>query len=314
MKYIRIVACLALAGGLVACGEGQPAQPSSEVQPVSVEIATEGQPYQLPSTEVWSVPDPVSEREYKAFVYLPRTYESEPERRYPVLYLTDAEYGLPVARSIAVRVGDRGAGLEDFIIVGMSYAQGDDSRYSRNRDYTPVETADPVARKTGPHGGAEDYRVYIRDQMIPFVEGKYRTEPARRVFMGHSYGALLGTHIMFTEPAMFSTYILGSPSLWYANKHMMKVEADYAIQNTDLPASIFMYVGQFEAVRRDDPRYHKNNDMVADMREFERRLRSRNYASLKVASVVIEGEDHLTVFPAGFTRALKHVFPVKPGA
>ncbi len=43
--------------------------------------------------------------------------------------------------------------------------------------------------------------------------------PGQSLFLGHSYGALLGTQILFTEPGMFNGYVLGSPSLWYDKRH-----------------------------------------------------------------------------------------------
>ena len=38
---------------------------------------------------------------------------------------------------------------------------------------------------------------------------------------------------MFTDPTMFSGYVLGSPSFWYDKRHMMKMEADYARTHRD---------------------------------------------------------------------------------
>lgn len=314
MKLIQIIAGFAVAAGLSACGQAPQSDAPSAVQPVATDAAAEGRAYQIDETEVWSVPDPVSGRKYEAYVALPKSYESSPDRRYPVLFVTDAPYAFPLIRAISRRVGDSEQGLEDFIIVGLSYSEGDGPKFSRNRDYTPVPTTDPKAAKSGPYGEAEGYRVYIRDQVIPFIEGKYRTEPDRRAYMGHSYGALLGLHTMFTEPAMFSTYILGSPSLWYANHHMMKLEEKYAATAKDLPADVFMYIGSYEAARKGDPRYNQDFDMVADMKSFEQRLRSRGYPNFKVASVVLDEEDHMSVFPPGLTRGLKRFFPPRPGA
>lgn len=314
MKFFHVITGLAAAAALSACGDAPQGNAPTPVQSASTAIAAEGRPYQIDETEVWSVPDPVSGRKYEAYVALPKSYATSPERRYPVLYVTDAPYAFPLIRAISRRVGDEEQGLEDFIIVGLSYAEGDGPKYSRNRDYTPVPTTNAEAAKTGPYGEAEGYRVYIRDQVIPFIEGKYRTEPGRRAYMGHSFGALLGLHTMFTEPAMFSTYILGSPSLWYANRNMMKVEEAYAAKAKDLPADVFMYIGSYEAVRMGDRRYNQDFDMVADMRTFEQRLKSRNYPSFRVASVVLEEEDHMSVFPPGLTRGLKRFFPPEPRA
>lgn len=315
MKFIRSMAGIALAAGLAACGEAPLKEAAEPVQPVSAAGAgAEGRPYHIDETEVWSVPDPVSGRQYEVYVALPKSYAASPGRSYPVLYVTDAPYAFPLIRAISRRVGDSGQGLEDFIIVGLSYAAGDAPPYSRNRDYTPVPTTDAKAARTGPYGGAEGYRVYIRDQVLPFIEGKYRADPARRTYMGHSYGALLGLHTLFTEPTTFSRYILGSPSLWYASHHMMKVEEDHAARAKDLPADVFLYIGGYEAVRKGDSRYNQDFDMVADMQTFEQRLKSRGYPNFRVASIVLDEEDHMTVFPPGLTRGLKRFFPARPGA
>jgi len=50
------------------------------------------------------------------------------------------------------------------------------------------------------HGGSKSYQAYVRDQVLPFVAQRYRTDEQRRIFLGHSYGSLLGTQILLSEP------------------------------------------------------------------------------------------------------------------
>ena len=49
---------------------------------------------------MWDVPDPVSKRGYQVFVALPPSYAKQPQRRYPVLYVTDADYAFPIIRQL----------------------------------------------------------------------------------------------------------------------------------------------------------------------------------------------------------------------
>lgn len=303
MKTTAMLALLAAVLALPGCSERAQAQGPAP--------AAEGRPYQLADTQVWTVPDPASGRSYEVFVGLPASYAKNPSRRYPVVYVTDAAYAFPVIGSISRRVGAGGEGLEDFILVGLSYAKGDTPMDSRRRDYTLTPNGPKSAPKGTVHGGGEAYAKYVVGQVLPFVDGRFRTDPERRVYMGHSYGALLGAHILFTEPATFSHYILGSPSLWYDKGHMLGVEERYALTHKDLPANVFMYIGGFETVKPGDPRYHAEEDMVADLKLFEQRLKSRGYPGLALASEAIEGEDHLTVFPSGFTRGIKRALPPK---
>jgi predicted alpha/beta superfamily hydrolase len=269
----------------------------------------EGRPYEIQGTQVWSVPDPASGRVYEVFISLPPSYESQPNRRYPVVYITDADYAFPMIRSLSRRLNLDGPEVQEAILVGLSYARGDDGMTSRRRDYTPTARGPSGAPAGAAHGQGAAYQRYLKTQVLPFVEDRFRADSARRVFVGHSYGSLLGAQILFTEPTLFHDYILGSPSFWYDDRHMLKVEADYARSHRDLPANVFMYVGAFEAVRAGDPRYARTRDMVADMATFESRLKSRAYPGLTIRSEVLADENHLTVAPRGYTRALLSVLP-----
>lgn len=304
MKMVTLGLALLAFGG-AACSERADAQSSP-----APDASAEGAPYVLTGTQVWTVPDSVSGRDYQVFVSLPASYETSPQRRYPVLYVTDADYAFPILRQIARRVNLDGPVVEEFILVGLSYSRGDSGTVSRNRDYTPTQNA---PRDAAPmlRGGGPAYQTYLKTQALPFVESRFRADPARRILLGHSYGGLLGAQILFTDPGLFHAYVLGSPSFWYDKRHIMGMEADYARTHRDLPADVFMYIGGWE-VPGPDRRNTSGADMVADVRTMERTLKSRAYPGLTVRSTVLADEDHLTVAPVGFTRALMAVLPAKP--
>ncbi|MET4577442.1 alpha/beta hydrolase [Ottowia thiooxydans] len=270
-----------------------------------------GHPYEIAGSEVWDVPDPISKRGYQIFVALPPSYAKQPQRRYPVLYVTDADYAFPIIRQLGRRLNVEGPQIEEFILVGLSYGKGEDGSVSRQRDYTPTPNGPSTAPPNAVHGQARAYQQYLRDQVKPFITARYRADPARAIFLGHSYGALLGTQILFTEPGLFSSYILGSPSLWYDKRHALKLEAGYAKQNQDLKANVYLYVGAYEALRKGDRRYNQTVDMVADSRALEAALISRKYPNLTLKSAVLNDEDHLTVAPRGFTQGIKYLLPVR---
>ncbi len=294
------------AGFSLATGSAT-AQPQSAVKIQ----AGEGRPYEIADSEVWDVPDPVSRRGYQVFVALPPSYSREPQRKYPVLYVTDADYAFPILRQISRRLNIEGPRIEEFILVGLSYAKGEDGMVSRRRDYTPTPNGPSTAPSGAIHGQGQTYQTYLRDQVKPFIAARYRTDPARALFLGHSYGSLLGAQILFTEPGLFSGYVLGSPSLWYDKRHALGLEASYAARNRDLPAKVFLYVGEYEALRKGDRRYSQSVDMVADNQALEKALKDRKYPSLNLKSVVLNDEDHLTVAPRGFTQGLRYLLPVR---
>ena len=268
----------------------------------------EGAPYEVVGSEVWNVPDPVSGRVYQVFVALPPSYDESPGRRYPVLYVTDADYAFPLARQIGRRLNVEGPKLEEFILVGLSYSVGDDGMTSRRRDYTPTPNGPSSAPKDALHGGAAPYITYLREQVLPFVAGRYRTDESRRLLLGHSYGALLGSQILFTDPDMFAGYIMGSPSFWYDRNVMSRFEKDYAAAHKDLKASVYMYVGEREA-----PAFGNDADMVADAKNMQAALRAHNYPSLRLKLDVLNDEDHLSVAPRGLTNGLKYLLGKQQG-
>jgi uncharacterized protein len=275
-----------------------------------VQAAPTVRPYELEGTEVQTIPSKILHRDYEIFVSLPASYATS-KKSYPVLFITDANYAFPLIRSINRRVSDNGKKLEEFILVGLSYAKGDDPVHSRNRDYTPTDTTNNSSER--PTGQAEPYRQFIEKEVFPFVAANYRADMSRKIFSGHSYGSLLGIHMLLTEPQMFNQYILGSPSLWYDKRVMFDMERNYAASHKDMPAQVFMLIGSFETVRpkEHNPRYNKESDMVKEMKEFETRLKSRHYPNLSVHSEVIQDEDHLTVFPSLITRGLFWSFATK---
>ncbi len=295
-----------------AAGFGLAAIPAKAQPQSAVKVQPgEGRPYEVADSEVWDVPDPVSGRGYQVFVALPPSYAKEPQRTYPVLYVTDADYAFPIIRQISRRLNLDGPKLEDFILIGLSYAKGEDGAVSRRRDYTPTPNGPSTSPAGAVHGQGRAYQTYLRDQVKPFIAARYRADPSRALFLGHSYGSLLGAQILFTEPALFSGYILGSPSLWYDKRHALGLEASYAAQNRDLPAKVFLYVGEYEALRKGDRRYSQSVDMVADNRTLETALRGRKYPTLSLKSVVLNEEDHLTVAPRGFTQGLRYLLPAR---
>lgn len=313
-----------LMGALLMSGCGGPAADTAQVAPATakgdsaapapaVNAATalggqrgNGAPYEVVGSEVWNVADPVSGRDYQVFVALPPSYAEEPGRRYPVLYVTDADYAFPLLRQIARRLNGEGPAVQEFILVGLSYAIGEDGTTSRRRDYTPIERSPAAGPESQVHGGGGAYMAYLRDHVLPFVAKRYRSDESQRLFLGHSYGALLGTQILFEEPTLFSGYILGSPSYWYGARHMMGVESAFAAGHRDLAAKVYMYVGQYE-----QREFGKQMDMVTDAQSMTRALRGRNFPSLQLKLDVLPDEDHLSVAPRGFSHGLKYLLPAR---
>ncbi|MEI2262910.1 alpha/beta hydrolase-fold protein [Stenotrophomonas indicatrix] len=303
MQRVRgwsVLACLALTGCAMSV-----APPATQKE--ARESATAVPGVVLPDTESLRVHDPIG-RDYALWVALPAGYAAHPQKRYPVVYVTDALYSFPLVRSVRNLVGQQGVNIEDFILVGLPPQEGLTSKQSRSRDYTP---SDPVRTPAGyysddvTYGGAAHYRDFLADHALPLIDARYRTDPARRVFAGHSYGALLGAYVLTTQPDMFGTYILSSPSLWFDQGLLPRMQ-EAAVMPSQ-PIRVLLSVGGYETVKP-GPRYSTGNDMLRQAADFAGQLQCSG-RKLQVENIVIDGEDHLTVYPRVITRALLQVLP-----
>lgn len=273
-------------------------------------------PWPLPRSEVIALPAPELGRAYSYTVILPPGFDPSAGRKYPTLFFTDAPQSTALIAGMAQRLTAGGRGLEPAILVGLGYADGDTGQYSRRRDYTPTPHGDIDAASDMPgrrvaYGEAEAYRRHLETVVLPELERRFPIDPARRIYLGHSYGGLFGTHILFTSPTLFSHYILVSPSLWYDRKLMLARERGYASLNRDLPARVLMIVGGLETVPDPDsePFGEALNAMVEDQAAFVAALQSRGYPSLSVENVVLPGETHGSVYVPAVRLGLEWALP-----
>lgn len=270
----------------------------------------EGRPYEIADSEVWDVPDPVSGRGYQVYVALPPSYAKQPQRRYPVLYVTDADYAFPIIRQLARRLNVEGPQIEEFILVGLSYGKGEDGGVSRQRDYTPTPNGPSTAPANAVHGQARAYQAYLRDQVKPYITARYRTDPARASFLATPMGRCWGHRSCSPSPAC-STAMSSAARPSGTTNGMLETRSALCPAASGPDGECLSLCRRLRSLRKGDRRYNQTVDMVADNRALEAALQSRQYPGLKLKSVVLNDEDHLTVAPRGFMQALKYLLPVR---
>lgn len=260
--------------------------------------AKESIEFKIRNTHTLNIKSEVSGLEYELYIRLPNDY-SENNKKYPLVLLNDTGYSVAVASGIVHLMAGRD--IEDVIIVGISYSKGHNPLLSRTRDYTPTYAPN---EKRGHSldvqkysGKASQYISFISDEVLPLVSQTYRIRQDKKIFVGHSYGGLLGANILITNAELFDYYILGSPSFWYDNKAMFRLESDFAKNNKAMKASVFMYIGSEEG------------SMVEEMHAFENQLKSRDYQGLSIQSKILSGLTHQSAFAVLLTDGLQKAIP-----
>lgn len=133
---------------------------------------------------------------YRILVRLPPGYGAETSRRYPVVYQLDATSFGPqfdIAAGHASGLAAQGT-IPESIIVGIGYPYDDPllgGKMGRSRDYVTV-------LDNGQPGGIDKFLLFIRQELIPYVDQKYRTDPSVRVLSGHSLGGFVAFYMLYT--------------------------------------------------------------------------------------------------------------------
>jgi predicted alpha/beta superfamily hydrolase len=264
---------------------------------------TEKRKFTVPNSETFLFKSNYTTKEYDIYIKLPNGY-SKSKKEYPILVLTDAGYAFPLVSSIYRRL-KFSKKINEIIIVGISYSKGEHFGISRTRDYTPTYSPNEPngyskeARLNS--GQADNFIMFMKNELIPYLDSNYKIDLNKKAFAGHSLGGLLANYMVVSYPETFNYYMSGSPSLWYHNKSIFEIEHKYAKNNTDLKANLYMGIGALENVPN-------GLQMVSDMNSLEKRLNSRNYKSLHVKSVIFPNEDHETVYPTFITKGLIWAF------
>ncbi len=173
-------------------------------------------------------------------VWLPPSYGSDPEHRYPVLYMHDGQQVFDPNTSTwgqdwqvdewctkLIREGR----LQEIIVVGI-YSTTD-----RFIEYNPSELGDA-------------YTHFVLDELKPFIDSAYRTLPDRdhTAVAGASMGGGISFYMAWTRPDAFFGAACLSPAFQYKqDRHTLDL-----VEKTDAPPDLrlFLYCGQGDDLER----------------------------------------------------------------
>ena len=264
---------------------------------VSSSLAFANKGFEIPRSTVVELTEPVTGRTYPLAIKIPQSYRSNTSRKYPVIYLTDAWYSFQIA-SGATRFPMNSGAMEEAIIVAIAYSKGSQGSTSRVRDYTPSR-ATSWKMKTGKAPG---HAKFIREVVFPYIEAKYRSEPSQRTFIGNSLGGLFGVYILFNYPDMFNSYILGSPSVWFNNHHILSSP----IVKSKSTIKVYLSVGQLES-----PQFGEQEDMVSGAKKLAEKINVQAGSNISLKFNIIHGAKHATAFPTTLIQGLDWIYGKK---
>ena len=152
-------------------------------------------------------------------VWLPPHWEDS-ETPYDVLYLLDGglDQDFPHIAGLA-QLGVLSWQYKPLIVVGIESE-------TRIHELTAAPQDPRYVAEFDGAGGSQDFRRYIAEEVIPFIETTYRTGE-RRALMGESLAGLFVTETMLVAPHLFDDWIAISPSLWWDDQRLAGTATEY---------------------------------------------------------------------------------------
>ncbi len=269
---------------------------------ISISSAQDNTPLvTLARTEVYKITSTYNNVTYPVFVSLPSSYNST-DKNYPVVYMLDAYSSFGIVLQTAKLLAFNKE-LPELIIIGISSEGGSrEFNYNRARDYTPTSISqdkfpEALGSMVPASGGASKFLDFIINELIPFIEPKYRIINDDRSLIGHSLGGLFVGYALLQNQKIFNRYVMISPALFWDNNYLLNQEKNYYAKTKSLNAIVYTSVGSLE-----------ESKFLETWKEFTGSLKKHEYSGLKLSAEISPNETHYTIIPHLATRGLISVF------
>jgi predicted alpha/beta superfamily hydrolase len=231
--------------------------------------------------------------ERTVLVSVPAGYERS-SAHYPVLYVLDGESQFHHTTG-TVAFLSRAGHIPPLLVVGVVNTD-------RTRDLTPPwTTATPPANWTRAAelgGGADAFRAFLAEELLPWVEGRYRTAPMR-ILAGYSFGGLFTMEALLAQPDLFQGWLAISPTLSW-NHDTIERRLRELLRRPDLAGHLVVTFG-----REDDA-------MEEQFFALEETLRHLAPPTLKWHAELLPWDTHATMPGPSVDLGLRRIFAKWP--
>lgn len=235
----------------------------------------------------------------KLWVYLPERYFTQPEKKFEVVYVFDAQ-ARQYFDNVHSTINFINSGIP-VIVVGVVSNYSEEKKENRNSDFLPKPENEETTKKYGGYlGKADIFLNYLENEVIKYIDSNYRTFPYR-IGIGHSNGATFLSYCFLQKPELFNAYVLVSPNYEYDKEQLVKKFESF--KPNMLTSEKFMFMCNS----------NEGEDWVKARNKVIPLLSSDNYKNKIHFSNkdFSQTENHGTVFPLGAFYGLKEFFNYK---
>ena len=270
---------------LVAAGIALAPATRAQTAPVETPIVI-GTSYALPSSIYGGT------REIN--VWLPPGY-AEGDQTYPVLFLLDGGTTWQDFHHISglAQLGTVNGTTRDVIVVGVASVD--------RRNELALPTDDPALIAQYPtQGQSERFRRFLLEEVLPFVEGRFRTN-GETALMGESLAGLFVVETLLKAPEMFDRYVAVSPSLWWDGGRLARQAGAHLRDHSNEARTLILTLGD------------EGPEMQAPMDVLVANLRDHAMPALDWSFTPRPQESHATIYHGAALDAFRKLFPA-PGS
>ncbi len=210
----------------------------------------------------------------------------------PVLYMPDGGMTEDFPHVVgSADVSIKNAVIRPIMVVGVQNTE-------RRRDLVgSTVIADEI--KVAPHaGGADKFRAFLRDELKPLIEKRYRTT-GESALIGESLAGLFVVETFLVEPTLFDSYIAASPSVWWNEQTVVRNAAARLGNWTAGTRKLYVATADEEA-------------MQEGVEILTTALRITTPTGVTWSYEPMPNEHHSTIFPTAALHGIRYVFGIPP--
>jgi predicted alpha/beta superfamily hydrolase len=202
--------------------------------------------------------------------------------KYPVMYILDGDGHFHHATGVVRFLSAQGI-MPQMIVVALRNTD-------RNRDFLPTNM-----EQIPTSGGADNFIKFFNEELIPYIDENYRTEPYK-ILVGHSFGGVFAVHALLASPETFDSYISISPSLWWDDELLKKNAETFLKQNKELEKVLFITLG------------NEGDRMIDPANNFTKVLKDNAPDGLEWKYLFMENDDHGSTPHKSIYEALELIY------
>jgi predicted alpha/beta superfamily hydrolase len=237
---------------------------------------------------------------FTLFKAIPQGYSNDSASAYPLIIVLDANAFFESTVSELKFNAFIGL-IPKSIVIGIGYHDFQAMDSLRSRDYTYPAAIPEYEMSLS--GGAENFKNFIDQELIPKLTREYKINMDESVLCGHSLGGYFalfyGLRSMEENAYKLKHIVAASPSLHYNHRYLFDRERNLGKPSNEVPLSIYISMGSEDMA---------DEESKGILDSFADQLGNRNYKGLKIKKAVYSNFGHIDAAIPGFIKGLTYSF------